>query len=45
MDRAYFNTDHLSARVEIVTQGRSRLEKQVDIPLGDPRNPLSEAED
>jgi len=44
MDRAYFEEDKLSARVEIVTEKGEKLERFVDIPKGDPLNPLTDQE-
>jgi 2-methylcitrate dehydratase len=44
LDKAYFERDQLSARVEIITIGGETFEKYVEIPRGDPRNPLSDRE-
>jgi 2-methylcitrate dehydratase PrpD len=41
LDRKYVEEDELSARVEIITQGGGSLVDYVEIPTGDPRNPLS----
>jgi 2-methylcitrate dehydratase PrpD len=41
LDRAYFDTNQLSARVEIYTQDGRRLETFVDTLRGDPRKPLA----
>jgi 2-methylcitrate dehydratase PrpD len=41
LDRAYFDRDQLSARVEIRTQDGRRLETFVDTLRGDPRKPLT----
>lgn len=44
LDKAYFDKDQLSARVEITTKGGETLEEYVEIPRGDPRNPLPDRE-
>lgn len=44
LDRRYEQADELSARVEVVTQTGERLVELVEIPFGDPRNPLTPAE-
>jgi len=44
IDRAYFEEDKLSARVVISTEKGDRLEKLVEIPKGDPQNPLTQLE-
>jgi 2-methylcitrate dehydratase PrpD len=44
MDKVYFETDEVSARVEVITQTGETYTKFVDIPKGDPRNPLSKAQ-
>ncbi|MGD9030290.1 MAG: MmgE/PrpD family protein [Anaerolineae bacterium] len=41
LDKAYFEKDQLSARVEVTTQQGEQFEAFVDVPTGDPRNPLS----
>jgi 2-methylcitrate dehydratase PrpD len=41
LDKAYFERDQLSARVEITTTGGETFETYVEIPRGDPRNPLT----
>jgi len=43
LDKAYFEKDQLSARVEIGTE-RGTFERFVDVPTGDPRNPLTTEE-
>jgi 2-methylcitrate dehydratase PrpD len=43
LDKAYFEKDQLSARVEITTE-RGKFERFVDVPTGDPRNPLTRQE-
>jgi 2-methylcitrate dehydratase PrpD len=43
LDKAYFEKDQLSARVEITT-GRGKFQRFVDVPTGDPRNPLTAEE-
>jgi 2-methylcitrate dehydratase PrpD len=44
LDKAYFERDQLSARVEITTKGGATFETYVEIPRGDPRNPLTDRE-
>jgi 2-methylcitrate dehydratase PrpD len=44
LDKAYFERDQLSARVEITTKGGETFETYVEIPRGDPRNPLTRGE-
>jgi 2-methylcitrate dehydratase len=44
LDKAYFDKDQLSARVEIRTKSGERLERFVGVPTGDPRNPLTQQE-
>jgi 2-methylcitrate dehydratase PrpD len=44
MDRVYFETDEVSARVEVITQTGETYTKFIDIPRGDPRNPLTREE-
>jgi 2-methylcitrate dehydratase PrpD len=44
IDKAYFEEDKLSARVEITTEKGERLERFVGIPKGDPLNPLTRQE-
>jgi 2-methylcitrate dehydratase PrpD len=44
LDKAYFERDQLSARVEITTQAGEKHETFVGIPRGDPRNPLTDRE-
>jgi 2-methylcitrate dehydratase PrpD len=41
LDKAYFDRDQLAARVEIKTRRGGTLETFVDVPTGDPRNPLT----
>jgi 2-methylcitrate dehydratase PrpD len=41
LDKGYFEEDQIAARVEITTIKGDKLEKLVNIPSGDPRNPLS----
>ena len=41
IDKAYWEEDRISARVEIVTKNGEKIEKFVPIPSGDPRNPVS----
>jgi 2-methylcitrate dehydratase len=40
IDKAYFEENRLSSRVEIVTENGEKLEKFVGIPKGDPLKPL-----
>jgi 2-methylcitrate dehydratase PrpD len=42
LDRLYFENDEVAARVEITTKQNKKLVKFVDIPSGDPRNPVTE---
>jgi len=44
LDKAYFERNQLSARVEIQTKQGQRFEAFVDVPRGDPRKPLSSEE-
>jgi len=44
IDKKYFEKDEISSRVEITTENGETFEKSVDIPTGDPRNPLSNQE-
>ena len=44
LDKAYFEKDQLSARVEITTQRGEKFETFVGIQTGDPRNPLTQQE-
>jgi 2-methylcitrate dehydratase PrpD len=44
LDKAYFEKGQLSARVEILKENGERLEKFVDVPKGDPLNPLTDGE-
>lgn len=44
IDRAYFENDKISARVEISTTAGERFEKFIEVPSGDPRRPLSKSE-
>jgi 2-methylcitrate dehydratase PrpD len=44
LDRAYFERDQLSARLQITTKGGETLETYVEIPRGYPRNPLTSGE-
>jgi 2-methylcitrate dehydratase PrpD len=44
LDKAYFEKDQLSARVEITTQKGQKFETFVGVPTGDPRNPLTQQE-
>ena len=44
LDKAYFDKDQLSARVEVTTKAGQTFEEYVEIPRGDPRNPLSDGE-
>ena len=44
IDKKYFEEDKISSRVEITTENGETFEKSVDIPTGDPRNPLSKEE-
>lgn len=44
LDKAYFEKNQLSARVEIQTKQGQRFEAFVDVPRGDPRKPLSSQE-
>jgi len=44
LDKAYFDRDQLSARVEVTTRAGQTFEEYVEIPRGDPRNPLSDRE-
>ena len=44
MDKVYFDTDEISARVELRTQTGHMYTEFVDIPRGDPRNPLTKEE-
>jgi len=44
LDKIYFETDEVSARVEIITQTGETYSKFVNIPKGDPRNPLTKEE-
>ncbi|MBW2059557.1 MAG: MmgE/PrpD family protein [Deltaproteobacteria bacterium] len=41
IDRAYFEKDRIAARVTIVRRDGTGLEKYVEIPRGDPLNPLT----
>jgi 2-methylcitrate dehydratase PrpD len=41
IDRAYWEEEKMSARVEIVQQSGKTVEMFAEIPTGDPRNPLS----
>jgi len=41
LDRVYVENGELTARVEVITQTGKRLVEQVEIPRGDPRNPLT----
>jgi len=41
LDKAYFDRDQLAARVEITTRRGGKFEAFVDVPTGDPRNPLT----
>ncbi|MGD2147182.1 MAG: MmgE/PrpD family protein [Anaerolineae bacterium] len=41
LDKAYFDRDQLAARVEITTRRGGKFETFVDVPTGDPRNPLT----
>ena len=41
IDKAYWEELNMSTRVEILNQSGEKLEKFVEIPTGDPRNPLS----
>ncbi len=44
LDKAYFETKRPSARVEILKGNGERLKRFVDIPKGDPLNPLTDQE-
>jgi 2-methylcitrate dehydratase PrpD len=44
MDKVYFEKDEVSARVEVITQTGETYTQFVDIPKGDPRNPLTKAQ-
>jgi 2-methylcitrate dehydratase PrpD len=44
LDKAYFEKGQLSARVEILKENGERLGAFVDIPKGDPLNPLTDGE-
>jgi 2-methylcitrate dehydratase len=44
LDKAYFERDQLAARVEITTKAGETFETYVEIPRGDPRNPLTGGE-
>ena len=44
LDRAYFEENRISARVEILKENGERFEKFVGIPKGDPLNPLTDGE-
>ena len=41
LDKRYFEKDELSARVEIITKKGDRLKQFVNLPSGDPLNPLT----
>jgi len=41
LDRRYFETDEISARVELTTQLDEKFVQFIDIPSGDPRNPIT----
>ncbi len=41
LDRRYVQAGELTARVAVVTQNGERLEHFIEIPTGDPRNPLT----
>ncbi len=41
LDRIYVENEELTARVEVITQKGDSLVEFVEIPFGDPRNPLS----
>jgi len=41
IDRAYFEDDRISARVVFTTTSGDVFEKLVDVPSGDPKNPVS----
>ncbi len=44
LDKVYFETDEISARVEVITHTGQTYNKFVNIPKGDPRNPLTKEE-
>lgn len=44
LDRLYSEGDELSARVEVITKNGDRFTEYVNIPSGDPRNPLTQDE-
>ena len=44
LDRAYFEENRISARVEILKENGERFEKFVGLPKGDPLNPLTDGE-
>ena len=44
IDKAYFEEDRLSSRVKIITEKGEMLERFVEIPKGDPLNPLTNQE-
>jgi 2-methylcitrate dehydratase PrpD len=44
LDRIYFETDAVTARVELSTYAGQSFTRFVDVPRGDPRNPLTQEE-
>ena len=44
LDRLYFETNEISARVELTTQQDEKFIQFIDIPSGDPRNPITREE-